>query len=207
MLSSRFQVRDFLTKDQSNVWPKYLVVQPTLLDKLELIADELERLGKPSAIKVLSGFRTPQYNAKGVCRRCGRAKDSRHMYGDASDIYVDGDGDGRMDDLNGDGKVTVADAKYLAAIADQVEAEHPELTGGHRRLPRHRRARAIRACRYAGVRRALVAAASRNVGRRKRGRGGSASCAASPSRFPDSGALYCLQGAVGSGFGLSTTRR
>jgi uncharacterized protein YcbK (DUF882 family) len=130
LLSSRFRVRDFLTKDQSTVWPKYLVVQPALLDKLELIADELERVGKPSAIKVLSGFRTPQYNAKGVCRRCGRAKDSRHMYGDASDIYVDGDGDGRMDDLNGDGKVTVADAKYLAAIADQVEGEHPELTGG-----------------------------------------------------------------------------
>lgn len=130
LLSSRFRVRDFLTKDQSTVWPKYLVVQPTLLDKLELIADELERLGKPSTIKVLSGFRTPQYNAKGVCRRCGRAKDSRHMYGDASDIYVDGDGDGRMDDLNGDGKVTVADAKFLARIADQVEGEHPELTGG-----------------------------------------------------------------------------
>jgi len=41
LLSSRFRVRDFLTKDQSTVWPKYLVVQPTLLDKLELIADEL----------------------------------------------------------------------------------------------------------------------------------------------------------------------
>ncbi len=130
MLSSRFRVRDFLTKDQSTVWPKYLVVQPTLLDKLELIADALERLGKPSAIRVLSGFRTPQYNAKGVCRRCGRAKDSRHMYGDASDIYVDGDGNGVMDDLNGDGRVNVADARYLARIADQVEGEHPELTGG-----------------------------------------------------------------------------
>lgn len=130
LLSSRFRVRDFLTKDQSTVWPKYLVVQPTLLDKLELMADELERLGKPSTIKVLSGFRTPQYNAKGLCRRCGRAKDSRHMYGDASDIYVDGDDNGVMDDLNGDGRVTVADARYLAQIADQVEGEHPELTGG-----------------------------------------------------------------------------
>jgi uncharacterized protein YcbK (DUF882 family) len=129
-LSARFRVCDFLTKDQSTVWPKYLVVQPALLDKLELMADELERLGKPSAIKVLSGFRTPQYNAKGVCRRCGRARDSRHMYGDASDIYVDGNDDGVMDDLNGDGRLTVADARYLAGIADQVEGEHPELTGG-----------------------------------------------------------------------------
>jgi hypothetical protein len=129
-LSSRFRVRDFLTKDQGAIWPKYLVIQPALLDKLELIADELERLGKPAAIKVLSGFRTPQYNAKGVCRRCGRAKDSRHMYGDASDIFVDSDGNGVMDDLNGDGRVTVADARYLARIADQVEGDHPELTGG-----------------------------------------------------------------------------
>lgn len=129
-LSSRFRIRDFLTKDQGDVWPKYLVIQPTLLDKLELIADELERLGKPSTIRILSGFRTPQYNAKGVCRRCGRARDSRHMYGDASDIYIDGNGDGRMDDLNGDGKVTVADARYLAHIADEVESMHPELTGG-----------------------------------------------------------------------------
>ena len=130
MLSSRFRVRDFLTKDQNTVWPKYLVVQPTLLDKLELMADALEKLGKPSTIKVLSGFRTPQYNATGVCRRCGRAKDSRHMYGDASDIYVDSDDNGVMDDLNGDGRVTVADARYLAQVADQVEGEHPELTGG-----------------------------------------------------------------------------
>jgi uncharacterized protein YcbK (DUF882 family) len=129
-LSSRFRVRDFLTKDQGDVWPKYLVIQPTLLDKLELIADELERLGKPSTIRILSGFRTPQYNAKGVCRRCGRARDSRHMYGDASDIYIDGNGDGRMDDLNGDGKVTIADARYLAHVADEVESMHPELTGG-----------------------------------------------------------------------------
>lgn len=130
MLSSRFRMSDFLTKDQANVWPKYLVIQPTLLDKLELIADELEKLGKPSTIKVLSGFRSPQYNAKGVCRRCGRARDSRHMYGDASDIYVDGDGNNVMDDLNGDGKINVADARFLAKVADEVESEHPELTGG-----------------------------------------------------------------------------
>ncbi len=129
-LSSRFRIRDFLTRDQGDVWPKYLVIQPTLLDKLELIADELARQGKPSTIHILSGFRTPQYNAKGVCRRCGRARDSRHMYGDASDIYIDDDGDGRMDDLNGDGKVTIADARYLAHIADEVESMHPELTGG-----------------------------------------------------------------------------
>lgn len=129
-LSEHFRVRDFVTKDQYDVWPKFLLVQPTLLDKLELVIAELEELGAPSAVKVLSGFRTPQYNQRGVCRRCGRAKDSRHMYGDAADLYVDADGNGVMDDLNGDGKVTTADAQYLARVVERVEAAHPELIGG-----------------------------------------------------------------------------
>jgi Bacterial protein of unknown function (DUF882) len=129
-LSEHFRLADFVTHDQRDVWPKMLVITPRLIDKLELIAAELERLGKPSTLRVMSGFRTPQYNARGVCRRCGRAKDSRHMYGDAADIFVDGNGDGRMDDLDGDGRVTVRDARFLASVADDVEAQHPDLIGG-----------------------------------------------------------------------------
>jgi hypothetical protein len=127
-LSANFRVRDFLTKDQPSVWPKVLVIDLALLDKLELIAAELEALGKPSRVRVMSGFRTPQYNALGVGR--GRARDSQHMYGAAADIYVDADGDGRMDDLDGDGRVTVRDAGWLARLADRVEAAHPGVTGG-----------------------------------------------------------------------------
>ena len=36
-VSERFLLRDFLTHDQRNVWPKVLVLQPVLVDKLELI--------------------------------------------------------------------------------------------------------------------------------------------------------------------------
>jgi hypothetical protein len=129
-LSQRFRIADFLTHDQQAVWPKLLVITPSLIDKLELIADELERMGKPSTLRVMSGFRTPQYNARGVCKRCGRARDSRHMYGDAADVFVDGDGDGRMDDLDGDGRVTVKDARFLGRVAERVELEHPDLVGG-----------------------------------------------------------------------------
>jgi hypothetical protein len=129
-LSTRFRVRDFLTHDQASVWPKVLVIQLPLLDKLELIADELAALGRPPAVRVMSGFRTPQYNALGVGPRGGRASDSRHIYGDAADIYVDADGDGRMDDLDGDRRVTVADARWLAGVVEQVEATYPALTGG-----------------------------------------------------------------------------
>lgn len=129
-LSTHFRLRDFLTHDQVNIWPKVLVIRLSLVDKLELIGDALEALGRPADIRVMSGFRTPEYNARGVGRRGGRARDSRHMYGDAADIYVDADGDGRMDDLDRDGRVTVRDARWLAAVAAQVDAEHPMVTGG-----------------------------------------------------------------------------
>lgn len=129
-VSESFHLGDFLTKDQRNVWPKYLVLQPRLLDKLELISAELAARGLPSKLRVMSGFRTPQYNAQGVGRRGGRAKDSRHMYGDASDVYVDENGDGMMDDLTGDGRITQADADALVRIGEAVEAAHPEMIGG-----------------------------------------------------------------------------
>jgi len=129
-LSAHFRVRDFLTKDQPSVWPKLLVLELPLLDKLELIAMELAAMGRPADVRVMSGFRTPQYNALGVGPRGGRARDSQHMYGGAADIYVDADADGRMDDLDGDGRVTVRDARWLAGVAGRVEAAYPEITGG-----------------------------------------------------------------------------
>ena len=129
-VSKSFVLRDFVTHDQQSVWPKVLVLRTALLDKLELIGGELERRGLPNKLHVMSGFRTPQYNAQGVGPRGGRARDSRHMYGDAADVIVDANGDGRMDDLNGDGRITVRDARVLYAVAEGVEAQHPELVGG-----------------------------------------------------------------------------
>ncbi len=128
-VSPRFELRDFLTKGQDAVWPKYLVLQPNLLEKLELLADALEAHGKPSRLVVMSGFRTPSYNAGGGSTG-GRASDSQHMYGGAADVFVDANGDGRMDDLNGDGRVTAADAKWLLALASDVEDANPHLAGG-----------------------------------------------------------------------------
>src|SRR6266446_224098 len=111
-LSSRhFRLHDFLTKDQPNVWPKYLLLNPKLLDKLELTIQQLEASGHyVRHVTVMSGFRTPQYNHTGGNTE-GRANLSRHMYGDASDIFVDNDGNGMMDDLNGDHRVDVRDAE------------------------------------------------------------------------------------------------
>jgi hypothetical protein len=130
-ISEHFRLRDFLTKDQGDVWPKYLVLREELVDKLELIIDDLGTRGiKVRRMVVMSGFRTPQYNQQGVGRRGGRATDSRHQFGDAADVFVDNNGDGRMDDLNRDGRVNARDAQIIIDAASRVEARHPSLMGG-----------------------------------------------------------------------------
>lgn len=129
-VSEHFRLRDFLTKGQENVWPKYLVLEPRLVDKLELIVAELQRAGiRVDHVTVMSGFRTPSYNAGGG-NTAGRANLSRHMYGDAADIFVDNDRDGTLDDLTGDGRVDTRDATVMAQAAERVEKAHPELVGG-----------------------------------------------------------------------------
>jgi len=129
-VSEHFRLRDFLTKDQRDVWPKYLVLREELVDKLELVIADLERQGiRATNVSVLSGFRTPQYNALGVGRG-GRVKDSRHQFGDAADVFIDANRDGRMDDLNRDGRVDARDARVLVQAVERVERAHPELVGG-----------------------------------------------------------------------------
>ena len=129
-VSEHLRIRDFLTHDQQQVWPKYVVIDPRNVDKIELVLAELERRGIPARrVHVMSGFRTPQYNRAGGDAR-GRAGLSRHMYGDAADIWVDSDGDGQMDDLNRDGRHDVRDAQLVCDAVEQVEREHPELVGG-----------------------------------------------------------------------------
>lgn len=129
-ISEHFRLRDFLTHDQENVWPKYLVLREPLLDKLELVIQELENRGIPARnVRVLSGFRTPRYNLA-LGDRSGRSRESRHQYGDAADIFIDSNHDDRMDDLNRDGRVNAADTRVLLAAVEQVEREYPDLLGG-----------------------------------------------------------------------------
>lgn len=134
-LSEHIQLKDFITKLQDDVWPKYVVVDPQVLDKIELVVQELEAMGHPvENLFAISGFRSPWYNASGGST-AGRGQLSRHMYGDAMDIAVDNDRDGLMDDLNGDGRVNLADARVIGTAVDRVEAKHPELVGGMHYYP------------------------------------------------------------------------
>ena len=60
------------------------------------------------------------YN-KGGGNTGGRANLSRHMYGDAADLAVDADGDGR---------ITITDELLVMLAVERVEERHPDLVGG-----------------------------------------------------------------------------
>jgi uncharacterized protein YcbK (DUF882 family) len=128
-VSEHFRLRDFVSKGQTNVWPKYLVIREPLLDKLELVIQDLNAHGiNAEGMRIQSGFRTPARNS--AVRGEGSARDSRHQFGDAVDVFIDQEGTGKMSDLNGDGRVNFADVKLILAAVERVEAKYPELVGG-----------------------------------------------------------------------------
>jgi hypothetical protein len=117
-VSPHFQLKQFVCK-QSGAFPKYMRLSENLLTKLELILERLNQNGFPArTLSVLSGFRTPHYN-----RGLGNVANSRHMYGDAADVFVDNNHDGRMDDLNRDGRSNAKDARIFARIVEELERD------------------------------------------------------------------------------------
>jgi len=117
-VSPHFQLKQFLCKQEGD-YPKYLALRAPLLLNLERLHDELVLRGNPDpVIHVMSGYRTPRYN-----RTIGNhTRYSRHLYGDAADVFIDNDGDDVMDDWNGDGASSVDDAAILYA---DIESLHP----------------------------------------------------------------------------------
>jgi uncharacterized protein YcbK (DUF882 family) len=118
-ITKHLKLADFVTHDdQGDVWPKYVALNPKLLDKLELIFTDLSsRMSPELAVNVHSGFRSPSHNSR-VERA---ARDSRHQYGDAADLAVDADADGR---------ITMTDELLVMLAVERVEEAHPDLVGG-----------------------------------------------------------------------------
>ncbi len=118
-VSPHFTLGQFLGK-QTSEYPKYLLVRERLLLKLEMILEALNHEGiATSTLHIMSGFRTPFYNHS----IGNRTTYSRHLYGDAADIFVDVNEDNYMDDLNQDGKSTIADAVVLRDIVEKRARE------------------------------------------------------------------------------------
>jgi hypothetical protein len=121
-VSPHFTLGQFLCKQEGG-FPKYIVLKERLLLQLEHILEESNRLGyRANTFHVMSGYRTPWYN-----QRIGNGRYSRHIYGDAADIFIDtSPGNGRMDDLNGDGVIDRKDAKLLFDLVDSIQRNSDE---------------------------------------------------------------------------------
>lgn len=126
-VSTHLRVRDLLIPpdDPDGGAPGFATLDDRLLDKLELVMAELQRVvagdgagsGATPTLLVNSGFRAPAYNRT----VSGAASDSRHQYGDAADVRID---------LNGDGRFTLDEARKVARAVETVERAHPQLVGG-----------------------------------------------------------------------------
>ena len=112
-VSPHFQLKQFLCK-QAGGYPKYVVLNERLLQRLEQLLELVNASGySASTFYVMSGYRTPAYN-----RALGNVLYSRHTWGSAADVFIDENHDGRMDDLNGDGKSDRRDAEVLYRLFD-----------------------------------------------------------------------------------------
>lgn len=74
-LTEHFKVKEFACKDGTDI----IKIDDDLLEILESLR---QKLGKP--IKIISGYRTKEYNKK-----CGGAYNSYHLLGKAADIRID----------------------------------------------------------------------------------------------------------------------
>lgn len=125
LVSPHFRLKQFLCK-QPGGYPKYVVLDERLLQKLEYLLELANASGYPaSTFHIMSGYRTPAYN-----HSLGNVPYSRHTWGAAADVFIDENHDSRMDDLNGDGRSDVRDAEALLAVFDT-----PEDRGGLGKYP------------------------------------------------------------------------
>jgi Peptidase M15 len=116
-VSDHYRLRDFQCKLDGAT--KFLLLRTEALVKLELLQHSLEtRHGVHfRRFVIMSGYRTPYYNAL-----IGNdTSHSRHLYGDAMDIYIDEDHDGVMDDVNHDGHIDAEDARFLLQVAEAID--------------------------------------------------------------------------------------
>ena len=122
-VSDHLTLRDILTTPDvpSLGFPQYATLDLRLVEKLELVLREVERLSGANStaphLTINSGFRPPSYNRT----VSGAAPNSRHQYGDAADVRVD---------VNRDGRFSLAELHLVARAVSAVERAHPDLVGG-----------------------------------------------------------------------------
>ncbi len=123
LVSPHFRLKQFLCKQPAGS-RRYVVLNERLLAALEHVLERVNAAGyQVTTFHVMSGYRTPAYN-----QSLGNVRYSQHQWGAAADIFIDENGDGRMDDITGDGRSDIRDAEVLYRLIDAAAAR-PEAQG------------------------------------------------------------------------------
>lgn len=130
-ITEHVQIKQLLCK-QTSGYPKFLYVNDDGLTMLEDLLQFLKDEGvNVTRFAFISAYRTPFYN-----RSIGNGRHSRHQYGDAFDLYIDENGNNRMDDLNGDGKENARDVDTLYALFEKFHKQSRYIGGIGRYYPK-----------------------------------------------------------------------
>lgn len=110
---------------------QYLALDPHLVDKLEALLALLREKGYArKGFTFIYAFRPPVFNRQElkIDKPQVNLKQpfSMHQYGRAVDLIVDDDGDLKMDDLNGDGKIDVFDAGVVLHYVNQLDEAYKQ---------------------------------------------------------------------------------
>lgn len=123
-VSEHYRLADFVPPTDRGK-TSYLALSPRLIEYLEAaIADLRQQIGGPEhprPLAILSAFLSPnqlrQYEASGI----RLTTFTRYQYGDGAAVIWDADGDGRMDDMNRDGRIDIEDARTLGGMLADVQ--------------------------------------------------------------------------------------
>ena len=126
-LSTHFLVSDFLCTIRGD-WPQYMALDLQLVRKLEaLLAVVASEYPEARDVHIISGFRTPAYNAA-----IGNETDtSLHLYGRAADFWIEGwPANNLMDDVDRNKRIDVYDGEYIIGLVRSLEARGEVAAGG-----------------------------------------------------------------------------
>lgn len=127
-ISPHFTLGEFRSKPLTAKLPVYIMLDERIIFKIEkMLSIFQKKYYYIEKFEIMSAYRTPLHNGK-----LRNVKKSRHIFGDAVDIFVDEDNNGKMDDLNKDGVIDPKDLKMLFDIADEMDnsSDYGYLKGG-----------------------------------------------------------------------------
>ncbi len=126
-ISTHLSLSDFLGHLDGG-WPQYMVLDLSLVYKMEMVFEGVaEHYSEARDIHCISGFRTPAYNAE-IGNETGF---SLHLYGSASDFWIEGWPDNELiDDLDRNKRIDVYDAEYIIDVTRGLEAAGIVAVGG-----------------------------------------------------------------------------